>query len=58
MTVLVEGPSKADPTELTGRTSCNRIVNFMAPEPQAGVLTDVAITDAYPNSLRGTLRNL
>lgn len=55
MTVLVEGPSKADPEELTGRTSCNRIVNFMAPEARAGVLRDVAITDAYPNSLRGTV---
>ncbi len=55
MTVLVEGSSKADPTELTGRTSCNRIVNFMAPEVPAGVLADVEITDAYPNSLRGTI---
>jgi tRNA-2-methylthio-N6-dimethylallyladenosine synthase len=55
MTVLAEGPSKADASELTGRTSCNRVVNFMAPDVPAGILTDVSITGAYPNSLRGTV---
>lgn len=54
--VLAEGPSKADETELTGRTSCNRIVNFPAPMDKAGCLINVTITDAFPNSLRGTYK--
>lgn len=54
--VLVEGLSKADPGELTGRTSCNRIVNFPAGTGLAGTLVDVLITQAYPNSLRGERR--
>lgn len=54
--VLVEGPSKSDPLEMTGRTSCNRIVNFPAPAELSGTLTDVLITQAYPNSLRGERR--
>lgn len=53
MEVLVEGPSKADPDEFSGRTSCNRIVNFPAPAVTKGSLTEVLITQAYPNSLRG-----
>jgi tRNA-2-methylthio-N6-dimethylallyladenosine synthase len=52
--VLIEGPSKADPTELSGRTACNRIVNFSG-GLSTGELAGVLITDAYPNSLRGLL---
>jgi len=51
--VLVEGPSKADPGEMTGRTSCNRVVNFPAEAATTGAIVDVLITQAYPNSLRG-----
>ncbi len=54
--VLVEGRSKADGGEFMGRTSCNRIVNFPAPEgfpAEAGCLIDVRITHALSNSLRG-----
>ncbi len=57
--VLVEGGSKIDPTELSGRTPCNRIVNFPAPArllAGPGRLTDVTITEAYQNSLRGEVR--
>ncbi len=54
--ILVEGPSRRDPTELMGRTECNRIVNF-AGGPQAarwvGQMIDVEITQAFPHSLRG-----
>ena len=54
--VLVEGPSRRDPTELMGRTECNRIVNF-AGGPNAarliGQMIDMNITLAYPHSLRG-----
>jgi tRNA-2-methylthio-N6-dimethylallyladenosine synthase len=54
--ILVEGPSRKDPTELMGRTACNRIVNFAAgPLRQrlVGQMVDVRITQAFPHSLRG-----
>jgi tRNA-2-methylthio-N6-dimethylallyladenosine synthase len=59
-TVLVEGPSKRDPGELTGRTENMRYVNFAAPAVRPGsALTgrfvDVQITQAMSNSLRGRL---
>jgi tRNA-2-methylthio-N6-dimethylallyladenosine synthase len=56
--ILVEGPSRKDPSELMGRTECNRIVNFAAGPTQdlrnrlIGELIDVTITKAYPHSLR------
>jgi tRNA-2-methylthio-N6-dimethylallyladenosine synthase len=56
--VLVMGPSKKDPGELSGRTECNRVVNFPADNHAlTGQFADVVITDAYPNSLRGVLPN-
>ena len=54
--ILVEGPSKKDPSELMGRTECNRIVNFDGgPLGQRlrGQMLDVTITEALPHSLRG-----
>jgi tRNA-2-methylthio-N6-dimethylallyladenosine synthase len=54
--ILVTGTSKKDPGELSGRTECNRVVNFPADNHELiGTLTDVVITEAYPNSLRGAL---
>jgi tRNA-2-methylthio-N6-dimethylallyladenosine synthase len=54
--ILVEGPSRRDPAELMGRTECNRIVNFAGPARLAGQMVDVAITAAFPHSLRGEVR--
>ncbi len=51
--VLVEGPSKKDIMELTGRTEANRIVNFQGSPEMIGKFVDVKITDVYTNSLRG-----
>ena len=51
--VLVEGPSKKDPNELTGRTENMRFVNFAAPARLIGQFVDVEITAAMANSLRG-----
>ena len=51
--VLVEGPSKKDANELSGRTENNRVVNFPAPHRLIGHFADVTITRAMPNSLRG-----
>jgi tRNA-2-methylthio-N6-dimethylallyladenosine synthase len=51
--ILVEGPSRRDPSELMGRTENNRIVNFVGNARLVGELVDVTITAAYTNSLRG-----
>ncbi|MFL6663033.1 MAG: tRNA (N6-isopentenyl adenosine(37)-C2)-methylthiotransferase MiaB, partial [Rhizobacter sp.] len=50
--ILVEGPSRKDASELMGRTECNRIVNFKGAARLVGQMVDVSITDAYPHSLR------
>jgi tRNA-2-methylthio-N6-dimethylallyladenosine synthase len=54
-TVLVDGTSKKDPKQLSGRTENNRIVNFDGPERLQGQLIDLIITEALPNSLRGRI---
>ncbi|MGX2949801.1 tRNA (N6-isopentenyl adenosine(37)-C2)-methylthiotransferase MiaB [Ursidibacter sp. B-7004-1] len=51
--ILVEGPSKKDLMELTGRTENNRIVNFQGTPDMIGKFVDVKITNVYTNSLRG-----
>ncbi|STY62377.1 tRNA (N6-isopentenyl adenosine(37)-C2)-methylthiotransferase MiaB [Mannheimia haemolytica] len=51
--ILVEGPSKKDLMELTGRTETNRVVNFVGTPDMIGKFVDVKITDVYTNSLRG-----
>lgn len=51
--VLVEGISKRNIMELTGRTENNRIVNFHGEPELIGTFIDVEITDVYTNSLRG-----
>ncbi|MDY0271608.1 MAG: tRNA (N6-isopentenyl adenosine(37)-C2)-methylthiotransferase MiaB [Advenella sp.] len=53
--VLVEGESRRDKNELTGRTENNRIVNFAAPKRLIGQIVNVRITDVYTNSLRGNV---
>jgi tRNA-2-methylthio-N6-dimethylallyladenosine synthase len=50
--LLVEGPSRKDPNELTGRTQCNRMVNFKGPARLIGQMVDVTITDVNSHSLR------
>ena len=51
--VLVEGPSKKDPDELTGKTENMRPVNFPGNPRLVGQFVDVVITEALSNSLRG-----
>ncbi|RZA11509.1 MAG: tRNA (N6-isopentenyl adenosine(37)-C2)-methylthiotransferase MiaB, partial [Lysobacteraceae bacterium] len=54
--VLVEGPSRKDASRLSGRTECNRVVNFPG-GPQAarlvGQMIDVTITQSHAYSLSG-----
>lgn len=53
--VLVDGISKKNQHELTGRTENNRIVNFAADVKFVGQFVDVRITDALRTSLRGEI---
>ena len=51
--ILVEGPSRKNAEELTGRTDNNRIVNFAGQARLIGHFIEVTITAALKNSLRG-----
>ena len=54
--ILVEGVSRKDPGELCGRTENNRVVNFKCSDiDRIGEFVDVEISEALPNSLRGSL---
>ena len=56
MEVLVDGTSRRNARELSGRTRCNRVVNFDGRGLVAvGDIVHVRVTDALPHSLRGTL---
>ncbi len=55
-TVLVEGPSRKDPNELTGKTENMRSVNFPGHPRLVGQFVDVVITEAMSNSLRGRVQ--
>lgn len=51
--ILVDGISKRNAAELSGRTENNRVVNFVGDNELIGQLVDVIITEVRPNSLRG-----
>lgn len=53
--VLVEGPSKKDPSVMAGRTRTNKLVTFAAPESSVGQLVQVEITQAGTWTLAGRL---
>ncbi|MBE1301286.1 MAG: tRNA (N6-isopentenyl adenosine(37)-C2)-methylthiotransferase MiaB [Alteromonadaceae bacterium] len=53
--VLVEGPSKKNIMELSGRTENNRVVNFEGNPEMIGKFVDIDITDVFANSLRGNV---
>ncbi len=54
MEVLVEGASVRDQAALTGRTRCNRVVNFTSRQPIApGDLVEVSIQEARGHTLWG-----
>lgn len=54
--ILVNGYSKKDPGQLSGRTENNRVVNFRCDNPDLiGHFADVEIVQAYANSLIGEL---
>jgi tRNA-2-methylthio-N6-dimethylallyladenosine synthase len=51
--ILVEGASRRNATELSGRTANNRMVSFPGAPGLAGRFVDVTITAALAHSLRG-----
>ena len=51
--ILVEGAARKDPTELMGRTECNRVVILKGQPRLIGQMVDVKITEASQRSLRG-----
>lgn len=53
--VLVEGPSRKDGAQMSGRTENNRVVNFAGDAVLTGQFVTIRISDALPNSLRGEL---
>ena len=54
--VVVEGPSRKDPSMLTGRTQHNKLVHFPKGSPlRSGTFADVRITAAAPHHLHGEL---
>jgi tRNA-2-methylthio-N6-dimethylallyladenosine synthase len=55
--VLVEGPSRTDPSLLRGRTRRNTTVNFTGDAPP-GDLVDVLIESATSTTLKGVQRAL
>jgi tRNA-2-methylthio-N6-dimethylallyladenosine synthase len=52
--VLVEGPSKKDPTMTTGRTRQNKLVHFRADGLRPGSFAEVTVDSAAPHFLRGS----
>ncbi len=53
--VVVEGPSKKDPSLLTGRTAHNKLVHFASARLRPGTYATTRITDAAHQYLRGEL---
>ena len=53
--VLVTGPSKKYPEQLSGRTGNNRVVNFVGELPLIGQMVIIKIREVRPNSLWGEL---
>ncbi len=57
--VLVIGPSRRDPSRLSGRTRQNRLVHFDPVGPvRAGSYVEVVVTDATTTHLRGHMTEL
>lgn len=53
--VLVEGVSKKNPNEYSGRTDNNRVVNFAGHSDLIGNFIDIKITEALSHTLRGEI---
>lgn len=56
--ILVEGVSRKNVMELSGRTENNRVVNFEGTPDMIGKFVNTQIIDVQPHSLRGVLMPL
>ncbi|HET7201272.1 MAG TPA: tRNA (N6-isopentenyl adenosine(37)-C2)-methylthiotransferase MiaB, partial [Burkholderiales bacterium] len=54
--ILVDGVSRRNAGELSGRAGNNRVVNFSGPRRLVGLFVDVTITAAMAHTLRGEVR--
>jgi tRNA-2-methylthio-N6-dimethylallyladenosine synthase len=57
LSVLVEGQSSRSEDDLTGHSTCHKVVNFQGDRNLEGEIVDVLVTAAKTNSLYGTLVN-
>jgi len=55
LSVLVEGQSSRSDDDLTGHSTCHKVVNFKGDQSLEGEIVDVLVTAAKTNSLYGTL---
>jgi tRNA-2-methylthio-N6-dimethylallyladenosine synthase len=53
LSVLVEKHSARSTDDMTGHSTCNKVVNFKGKMTQCGSIVDVLISEAKPNSLYG-----
>jgi tRNA-2-methylthio-N6-dimethylallyladenosine synthase len=53
LSVLVEKESARSNVDMTGHSTCNKVVNFKGDPTQCGSILDVLISQAKPNSLYG-----
>lgn len=57
VSVLVEKQSARSSHDMTGHSTCHKVVNFEASETTSGEIVDVLVSHAKPNSLYGALQN-
>ncbi len=53
--VLIERPSSKSEDDMTGHSTCHKVVNFPAPAALLGEVASVRVTQAKPNSLYGEI---
>jgi tRNA-2-methylthio-N6-dimethylallyladenosine synthase len=58
LSVLTEKQSARSADDMTGHSSCHKVINFRANNVQPGAIVDVLITEAKSYSLYGELANL
>jgi len=57
ISVLAEKESARSSEDMTGHSTCHKVVNFRARQTQPGEIVDVVISEAKPYSLYGALGN-
>lgn len=55
VSVLVEGESARSAADMTGHSTCHKVVNFKGDADLLGKIVEVLVTEAKPNSLYGRI---